>query len=87
MAAAFRPEAAGKEAAVLHGPPEQLQGQIGVLDVAVGQQQQVPEAAGGRQQAEGPEGPPQLSAAPYWSQALRRGGGDPTSPLNWLNSI
>lgn len=59
---------------MLHAVPEQLQGQLGVLDVAVGQQQQVPEAAGGRQQAEGPQGPPQLGAAPYWSQALSRGG-------------
>lgn len=59
---------------MLHAGPEQLQGQLGVLDVTVGQQQQIPEAAGGRQQAEGPQGPPQLSAAPYWSEALRRGG-------------
>lgn len=57
-----------------HAVPEQPQGQLGVLDVAVGQQQQIPEAAGGRQQAEGSQGPPQLGAAPYWSQALRRGG-------------
>lgn len=69
-----RPEAAGEEASVLHAGPEQLQGQLGVLDVAVGQQQQVPEAAGGRQQAEVPQGPPQLGAAPYWSKALGRGG-------------
>lgn len=60
---------------MLHTAPEQLQGQLGVLDVTVGQQQQIPDAAGGRQQAEGPQGPPQLSAAPYWSEALRRGGG------------
>lgn len=59
---------------MLHAVPEQLQGQLGVLHVAVGQQQQVPEAAGGRQQAEGPQGPPQLGAAPYWSEALRREG-------------
>lgn len=69
-----RPEAAGEEAGVRRAGPEQLQGQLRVLDVTVGQQQQVPDAAGGRQQAEGPQGPPQLSAAPYWSEALGRGG-------------
>lgn len=42
------PEAAGEEAAVLHAVPEQLQGQLGVLDVTVGQQQQVPDAPGRR---------------------------------------
>lgn len=52
------PEAAGEEAAVLHAVPEQLQGQLGVLDVTVGQQQQVPDAPGRRQQAEGLQGPP-----------------------------
>lgn len=68
-----RPETAGEEAAVLHAVPEQLQGQLGVLDVTVRQQQQVSDAPGRRQQAQGPQGPPQLGAAPYWSEAL--GGG------------
>lgn len=72
-----RPETAGEEAAVLHAVPEQLQGQLGVLDVTVRQQQQVSDAPGRRQQAQGPQGPPQLGAAPYWSEALvggREGG-------------
>lgn len=69
-----RPESTGEEATVLHAAPEQLQGQLRVLDVTVGQQQQIPEAAGGRQQAEGPQGPPQLGAASYRSETLRRGG-------------
>lgn len=67
------PEAAGEEAAVLHAVPEQLQGQLGVLDVTVGQQQQVPDAPGRRQQTEGLQGPPELGAAPYWNKALARG--------------
>lgn len=44
---------------------EQLQRGRRVLDVAVRQQQQVSHAVGRRQQAECPERPPQLSAAPY----------------------
>lgn len=54
---------------------EQLQGELGVLDVAVRQQQQVPGAAGRRQEAEGPQGPPQLSAASYWPGVLMGGSG------------
>lgn len=41
----FQPEAAAEEAAVLSVVPDQLQGERGVLDVAVGKQQQVPHAA------------------------------------------
>lgn len=65
-----RPEAAGEEAAVLGVVSEQPQGELGVLDVSVRQQQQVPEAARRRQQAESSQGPPQLGAAPYWRGAL-----------------
>lgn len=49
---------------------EQPQGELCILDVAVRQQQQVPDAARRRQQAESSQGPPQLSAAPYWREAL-----------------
>jgi len=49
---------------------QQPQGELGVLHVAVRQQQQVPHAAGRRQQAEGPQGPPQLGAAPCWRGEL-----------------
>lgn len=77
-----RPEAAGEEAAVLHAVPEQLQGQLRVLDVTVRQQQQVSDAPGRRQQAEGPQGPPQLGAAPYWSEALV-GGRDVLPSRTW----
>lgn len=52
---------------------EQPQGELGVLDVTVRQQQQVPGAARRRQEAEGPQGPPQLSAASYWRGVLRGG--------------
>lgn len=55
---------------MLAAVPEQLEGEGGVLDVAVGQQQQVPGPAGGRQQAEGPQRPPQLSAAPCLGRGL-----------------
>lgn len=55
--------------------PDQLQGERGVLDVAVGEQQQVPHAARRRQQAESPQGPPQLGAAPLWDKTLRDGRG------------
>lgn len=58
---------------MLHAVPEQLQGQLGVLDVTVRQQQQVSDAPGRGQQAEGAQGPPQLGGAPYWSEALVRG--------------
>lgn len=71
----FQPEAAAEEAAVLSVVPEQLQGERGVLDVAVGDQQQVPHAARRRQQAESPQGPPQLGAAPFWEKTLRGGRG------------
>lgn len=60
----FRPEATGEEATVLSIVSEQLQGELGVLDVAVRQQQQVPDAARWRQQAERSQGTPQLSASP-----------------------
>lgn len=71
----FRPEAACEEAAVLSVVSEQLQGELCVLDVAVRQQQQVPDASGRRQQAERSQGPPQLSAASYWREALIGGRG------------
>lgn len=65
------PEAAGEEAAAAGAVPEQPQGELGVLHVAVRQQQEVPDAAGRGQQAEGPQGPPQLGAAPYRRGELR----------------
>lgn len=71
----LRPEAAAEQAAALSVVPEQLQGELRVLDVAVRQQQQVPDAAGRRQQAESSQGPPQLSAAPYWRETLVGGRG------------
>lgn len=49
---------------------EQLQGERCILDVAIRQQKQVPDATGRRQQAESSQGSPQLSAAPYWRQVL-----------------
>lgn len=69
------PEAAGEQAAVLSVVSEQLQGELRALDVAVRQQHQVPDAAGRRQQAESPQGPPQLGAAPYWGETLIEGKG------------
>lgn len=60
--------------------PDQLQGERGVLDVAVGKQQQVPRAARRRQQAESPQGLPQLGAAPLWEKTLRGGRGAELSP-------
>lgn len=69
------PEAAGEEAAAAGAVPEQPQGELGVLHVAVRQQQEVPDAAGRGQQAEGPQGPPQLGAAPYRRGELRGEGG------------
>lgn len=71
----FQPEAAAEEAAVLSVVLDQLQCERGVLDVAVGKQQHVPHAAGRRQQAESPQGPPQLCAAPFWEKTLRGGRG------------
>lgn len=71
----FQPEATAEEATVLSVVPDQLQGERGVLDVAVGKQQQVPHAARRRQQAESPQGPPQLCAAPFWEKTLRGGRG------------
>lgn len=59
---------------MLNVASEQLQGELCVLDVAVRQQQQVPDTMGWRQQAESTQGPPQLSAAPYWGKALIGGG-------------
>ena len=50
--------------------PEQLEAEAGVLDVSVRQQQQVPGPGGGRQQAEGLQGAPQLSAAACWWWSL-----------------
>lgn len=70
------PEAAGEEAAAAGAVPEQPQGELGVLHVAVRQQQEVPDAAGRGQQAEGPQGPPQLGAAPYRRGELRGEGGE-----------
>lgn len=67
------PEAAGEESAVPDVVPEQPQGHGRVLDVAVGEQQQVPHAARRRQQAEVLQGAPQLRAAPSWTQTLAGG--------------
>lgn len=69
----LRPEAAGEESAVSHAVPDQPQGHGRVLDVAVGKQQQVPQAARRRQQVEGLQGAPQLCAAPSWMQTLSGG--------------
>ena len=55
---------------MLAAVPEQLEAEARVLDVAVREQQQVPGPGGGGQQAEGPQGPPQLSAAPCWGRSL-----------------
>lgn len=49
---------------------EQPQRGLRVLDVAVRQQQQVPDAPARRQQAESSQGPPQLSAAPHLGEEL-----------------
>lgn len=67
------PEAAGEESAVPDVVPDQPQGHGRVLDVAVGEQQQVPHPARRRQQAEGLQGAPQLRAAPSWTQTLTGG--------------
>lgn len=77
------PEAAGEESAVPDVVPDQPQGHGCVLDVAVGEQQQVPHPARRRQQAEGLQGAPQLRAAPSWTQTLtggRRRDGEASRP-------
>lgn len=61
--------------------PEQPQGDLCVLDVAIRQEQQVPNAAGRRQQAEGSQRPPQLSAAPHWREALIEEKGEKLSDI------
>ena len=60
------PEATGEEARVGGVAAGQLQGEGGVVHVAVRQQHQAPGASGGWQQTEAAQGPPQLSAAPHW---------------------
>lgn len=70
---ASSPDAAGEESTVPDVVPDQLQGRRRILDVSVGEQQQVPQAAGRRQQAEGLQGAPQLCAAPLWKQTLPGG--------------
>lgn len=67
------PEAAGEESAVSNAVPDQLQRHGRILDVAVGKQQQVPQAARRRQQVESLQGAPQLGAAPSWAQTLTGG--------------
>lgn len=78
------PEAAGEEAAVGGAVSEQLQRELGVLNVTIRQQQQVPDAARRRQQAERSQRTPQLSAAPdKWAALPGSRDADGTMLTNW----
>lgn len=70
---AHPPESTGEEAALGGAVSDQLQRKLGVLNVTVRQQQQVPDATRRRQQAERSQRTPQLSAAPYQRAALPGG--------------